>query len=465
MKKYFFPVIMITFIFFTACKKEDQQVENEKPRYIFYFIGDGMGINQIHLSEIYMNAIKDGDSDYKVSFHDFPVNGWISTRSQDKYITGSAAAGTAMATGYKTKSKTIGMDSVHQIEYESVATYLKKKGMKTGIISSVSINHATPAVFYAHVKHREHYYEIGKQLFESNFDFFGGGSFKEPQGENKEDESLFEIAKNYDYQFVYDKAGIMELSDTSLKYIVSSKFLDADQALLYAMDTNDNYISLADITSKAIELLDNEKGFFMMVEGGKIDWACHNNDVAAMIYDLIAFDEAILAALNFYEKHKENTLIIVSADHETGGLTLGNDDNAYDAYPELIQYRKKSLDNLRTQMLDEKIGRNPEKIWAVLNEAFGFDKHERLQLSKKEKDDLDALIKSISSGKNKSIEPKPLLYEANRLFNKKSGIGWTTFHHSGGPIPVFAIGAGAENFAGWYENNVLAKKLFELFAE
>jgi len=218
--------------------------------------------------------------------------------------------------------------------------------------------------------------------------------------------------------------------------------------------------TLADFTSKAIELLDNENGFFMMVEGGKIDWACHSNDAATSIHETIAFDEAVQEALKFYEKHPKETLIIVTADHETGGMALGANNTKYESYFQYLQYQKVSHDKFNSIVADfqKTLTGNFDKdlngLLDLVGEYYGLGKE--IPLTEEEKSKLwFAFEKSVEKSK---IEQKLHGdYQADytfpiNLMSEKAGVGWTTYSHTGINIPIYAIGQGAELYSGVIDN-------------
>lgn len=277
-----------------------------------------------------------------------PVCGMATTQAYNRYITGSAAAGTALATGFKTSIGTISKAPDHSGNYETIAEMAKSKGMKVGIISSVSIDHATPACFYAHEPSRNNYNNIALQMATSGFDFFGGGfargefeksKLSDPEGDAK---SILDVMKEAGYKITKTKDELNNIQPGHKCQAYSS--YDADGALAYSIDRNETDISLADFTSEAIRLLNHQNGFFVMVEGGKIDWACHANDASSAIHDVISFDEAIEVALNFQKSHPKETLIVVTGDHECGALSLGHATTKYNTAFEILAYQKLSFE-------------------------------------------------------------------------------------------------------------------------
>jgi alkaline phosphatase len=252
------------------------------------FIGDGMGIPQRTAAEQYVGK--------KLTIDSFSKHGITTTFAANRFITGSAASATALASGQKTNIGMIGM-APDMRKVKTMAEMAKEKGMKVGIVSSVSIDHATPAAFYAHVPKRSMYYDIDIALVDSGFDFFGGGGLKDPT--NKKDNSSDfkgdapDHIQSKGYKIISNKADFMVLKKEDGKVLAWNAHLPDGQALPYVMDMTEDDIKIDQFTAKAIEMLDNPDGFFLMVEGGKIDWACHANDAASPILNTLAFDEVV----------------------------------------------------------------------------------------------------------------------------------------------------------------------------
>ena len=309
-------------------------LQAQQAKYVFYFIGDGMGTNQVLGTEMYLSELKGEIGVTPLLFAQFPYAAMVSTFSATNGVTDSAAAGTALATGHKTKNGSVGVTK-DQTEVSSVAVWAKENGYRVGVSTSVTVDHATPASFYAHQGDRGSSYQIGLDLIEAGFDFYAGSDFDDPTNfrasrrEGKTYDNLYDLtqkagytlARGYkDYQKKAKKAEKMILFQTEEASAI-------DRASIpYAIDRKKGDMTLAEITRAGINFLskDASKGFFLMVEGGKIDWAGHANDAATTFQEVLDFDEAIKVAYEFYEQHPDETLIVVTADHETGGLVLGN---------------------------------------------------------------------------------------------------------------------------------------------
>ncbi len=347
--KTFRSLILVLFSFsiflFSSC---DRQPEEPKAKYVFLFIGDGMGLAQVIAAEGFQSAMMGGEY-VPLSFRQFPATGLSTTYAANRFITGSAAAGTALATGNKTNIGRIAMDTSGTVPFETLAEKAKKKGMKVGIISSVSIDHATPAAFYAHQPSRSMYHEISLDLAGSNVDFFGGGGFKDPV---RDEVDALELAIEKGFQYINDEASFRALKPADNKVLFINPELTGGASMHYAIDQPEGYITLAEITQKAIEYLYSEDGFFMMVEGGKIDWLCHANDAGGMVLEVLDFSAAVEEAVKFYHQHPDETLIVVTSDHETGGLALGNQKMGYGSDYHLLSGQSVSGDEFNLVLSD-----------------------------------------------------------------------------------------------------------------
>ena len=319
------------------------------PKYVFMFIGDGMSYPQIQLTNYYLSALKDTnnndivESKKNLTMMNFPVAGSAQTYDSSSFCPDSASTATSISTGNKTYSGTINMDETKSESYETIAEKLKDQlGYKVGIVSTVNLNHATPAAFYAHQPSRNNYYEIGQEMISSDFDYFAGGGLLKPDGADGKQKNLYETAKEAGYNVVLTKAEAEKINASSGKTIIIDETLADSDAMSYDMDLENGEWALKDYVKKGIEVLNNDKGFFMMVEGGKIDWACHANDAASTISDTLALDEAIQEAVAFYHEHPDETLILVTGDHETGGLTIGFAGTDYDTFLTNLKNQKMS---------------------------------------------------------------------------------------------------------------------------
>ena len=422
-----------------------------------------MGSNQVLGAEMYRSALA-GEPLGRVQtlMTTFPYSGHASSYSKTNGITDSAAAGTCLATGTKTKNGMLGLDQ-DSARLTTIAEELKAEGWGIGIMTTVAIDHATPGAFYGHVDDRDKYYEIGLQLAESGFDFFGGAGFHYPQGKDDDQEiNLYRNAEQAGYTVAhgYEEAIRLQQSEIS-KLILVQK--DDDQGakhgsnLTYAIDRKEGDLTLNQIVRVAVPFLEaRHEKFFMMVEGGMIDYACHGDDAATAFGEVWDMNEAMQVAYDFYLAHPDETLIVVTADHETGGLALGNSD--YTLHLDQLQYQKCSswvLSDAFTQLFKENKKPSWEQVQAIYRQYLGF--WEDVEITKEEEAKLKDLYKAACKGKTKST--KTMYKSINKLgdkglalLNKKAHVGWTTYAHSAHAVPIFSIGPNAQLLSGWHDN-------------
>ena len=284
-------------------------VFSKAPKYVFFFIGDGMGFNQVMSTQYYLKQCEGELGITPLCFAQFPYTGFATSYSGSTDVTDSAAGGTALATGNKTKNGGIGMAVDQKTPVTSIAEMAFRKGARVGVTTSVTINHATPASFYAHQKSRNDYYEIGTQLPASGFHFFAGGSLAEnTNSDDKSAPKLYDIVEKAGYTIARGYDEYEKLGDDVEKVVLIQKEAAAakEDAIPYAIDAREGDLTLQQITKAAIDHLYDKRhkeGFFLMVEGGKIDYACHANDAAAMLQEVVNFDNAIQIAYEFYKQH------------------------------------------------------------------------------------------------------------------------------------------------------------------
>lgn len=445
----------------------------QQAKYVFYLIGDGMGVNQVQGTELYLGELAGKIGISPIGFTQFPYATVATTFSATNGVTDSAASGTALATGNKTKNGAIGMEKDLTTSVNSVATWAKASGKRVGIATSVSIDHATPAAFYAHNASRKNYYQIGLDLFKSGFDFYAGSDFLDPAGKDNKSgvsENLYDMIEKNGYVLARGYKDYLKKCKKADKMILfqTQEASDIDRySIPYALDRKKGALTLADITRSAVNFLskDSSKGFFLMVEGGKIDWACHSNDAATAFNEVIDLDEAVKVAYEFYAQHPDETLIVITADHETGGFVLGTGSDKLNL--QVLKNQKVSesgftqiLNSLRKKYNNKVSWENVQK---ALKENFGF--WENVKLTKEQEEQLYATYQKTFQGeavtmeKSEYSQDEPLAAEAKRIIDEIALVGWTSGGHSAGYVPVFAIGAGAEQFQGRLDNTDIPVKI------
>lgn len=372
----------------------------EKPaKYVFLFIGDGMGFSTVDVTESYLSWKEGKIGGEQLLFTTFPVLGSAINYSADSRVTDSSAAGTAIACGAKTNNSWLGVDPQEQ-PLESVAAVLKKQGYKVGIMSTVPVNHATPASFYGHNKSRHASYAILKEIPESGFEYFAGSGMMGFAGNRwKPEPDITGYLEENGYNVVYGKEELAEAIANKDKIVFSQIYNKGVEPRSYEGSGSkpEGDASLADMVQGALDLFGDKEPFFMAIEGGDIDWGGHANKVMPTVHATINMDKAIEKAYEFYLKHPKETLIIVTADHETGGIGLGH-----------------------TYKVN----------WEVFENAWVESGY----------------VNNLSEADNKEL-------------NEKGLIRWTTGDHTGAAVPVYAIGKGAEKFAGKYDNTEIKGKI------
>ena len=447
------------------------------PKYVFMFIGDGMGMPQRMVAEDYSRRIGRGP----LAMNALPYQGLTRTASANQLITDSAAAATSIACGVKANNGALGVTPDGQ-RVESVAELAKRKGMKVGIITTVTIVHATPAAFYAHRKNRGESYRIALDLVGSGFDFFAGGGVYNKYDDKKDSQyrgNVFDVARGAGYTVVREKEPFLALKPGAGK--VWGVF--ADEGLDFEIDDQSRYPTLKEMVEKGVELLDGPDGFFMMAEGGKVDYAAHANDAATTLKDIIAMDDAVKVAYAFAQRHPDETLIIVTGDHETGGLAMGFVGTGSKFHIQLLARQKCSTETFMKRihgMLVQDPGMPFEAVKPLVTENFGliFDPataktpdDRLLILSAPEIKELEAAYAAdVAFVKSKQQETRKhdvrrrqkFAATAKRLLGNHVGVGWSSGAHTALPTTTTAQGVGAEKFIGLMENSDIGRRLKEI---
>lgn len=370
--------------------------KDASPKYVFLFIGDGMGMTHVCATESYL-AYKDGCGS-RLTMSGFPYFGFCTTFSADADVTDSSAAGTAIACGEKTNNGYVGVDPEGK-PLESMAYVFKDRGYQIALLSNVPVNHATPASFYARNRSRSDYYDIASQISQTGFDFFAGSGILDVRGRKKDKEPMDEYLTDKGYPVCYGVEEFDAKADAADRIVFCQASSREDGTGNYVSDGKKvKDITLAEMLQLGLDFVDTDEPFFFMCEGGNIDWDSHANKLMPMVADVMEFDKAISVAFEFYKEHPDETLIVVTADHETGGLTLGS--------------RRHHID------------------WATLEgqwEQSGF----RNVLSE----------------------------EDNAALNDRCSVSWSTGGHTGTYVPVFSVGVNAERFSGRMDNTELKSKI------
>lgn len=467
MKKFF----TLTLMLFVALTLSAQK----KAKYVFYFITDGTGVNTVLGGEMYNAELQGriGREPYFMST--LPVVSVASTFSSNSGVTDSAASGTALATGVKTENSCLGLRPDLKTPVTSIAVWAKEAGMKVGVATSVTINHATPGAFYAHQPKRSDYYAVAHDMIAAGFDFYAGASIAKAEDAKNHpgkpnlykamEKAGYTVARGMeDYKQKAAKAKKMLLVQDE-KHLNPASGIDA---LPYAIDKKDGELSIEEILQAEIEFLmrDNEKGFFLMNEiGGKVDYACHAQDAATAFREVEAVDRCMKIAYEFYQQHPDETLIVLTSDHETGGLVLA-DNGIYALNLKVLSNQQGSTDAFTHKLHELRQLNNNKVTWEMakvaMSDFFGF--WTKIEMTAKEEAYLKEVWQKSFEGqaekvKNEYTANESLAAEAKHILNKKALLSWSTTGHSGGLVPVYAVGVGAESFCSHNDNAQIPVKI------
>jgi alkaline phosphatase len=395
MRKIFkvMTIVIVSVFCFASCNNCKDNTPTAK--YIFYFIGDGMGNTHVALTESYLSYKAGKENGERLSFTQFPYLALAETWPIGGHITCSSASGTALACGIKTTNNSLGVDPDGN-EGTSIAVELHNQGYNVGIMSSVPVNHATPASFFAHNEYRGNYYEISQDMIDDGFEFFGGAGLYDIRGKKGDLPSTLDFLEENGYAVCYGKSTFTERQPNSEKVVYLQPSSQETGPEYYVREGDkEGDIQLSEMLGLCIDHLGDEEPFIIVCEEGRIDWSAHGNKTMYMVHDVLSLNETVKKALEFYYAHPDETLIVVTADHETGGPAIGDG-------------QEWKSDYIDWEIL--------EKIWIECG------------------------------GKNN------LNRQDNRALNYAAQVGWTTENHSGAPVPVYAIGKGAERFHGRINN-------------
>lgn len=441
-----------------------------QPRYVFYFIGDGMGVGAAMAGQTY-NSVALGNPD-RLLMTQFPVAGMVETYSANRRVTDSAAAGTALATGHKTRNGMVGV-TPDSVAVASIAETLHNDGWGVALVTTVAPDDATPAAFYAHVPSRKNWYRIGRQAAESGYEFIAGSNWRGIEDRHThEPTDLMEYIASHDVDIVTSTAAARD-SKSRRVFLYSEHPFYSDNAG-FTIDSVETALKLPDMTATAIDhmLRVSPDRFFMMVEGGNIDHVAHGNDGPGVAVEVYNFNEALRHAYDFYLQHPHETLIVVTADHETGGMSIGNDANRYYTYMETIPLQRMSKDMFSTKVWDmTQLSQDQKPTWEqfkdYVSEKTGLWRGVRISLEQEEAI-RQQYVKTFETG-DTNPDQETLYATFNALtqtifdiVNENMGFGWTTTGHSGNPVPLYAIGEGTEILGTLNDNTDVAPKLLEI---
>ena len=439
------------------------RVEAQQPKHVIFLIGDGMGNPHATLAEYYMKDKLD-NLDYKLTLHKLDQAAVTTTYGADTLVPGSAQTATALSAGVLTNRNYVGVNT----KKEKVTTVMEQAeahGWGTGLVSTARITHATPAAFASHVPHRDMENTIIEHYLKNEIDVVMGGGTRHllPQsasGSRREDnKNMFNEFAKAGYEVFEGSKDLAEFREFKAegKDRVLATFTSSHMS--YELDRDkDEEPSIAEMTKKSLEILEKRDKFFLMVEGGRIDHAAHANDPAGVVHDTLAFDKAVKVAYDFYKKHPEDTLIIVGADHETGGLGLNSSEGLeYEYYVNLkaLRAQKDTIEGGKKYTGDR------EAYYDYIASNFGLNELTKREKSLFEKA-MDIQDKKGSGAAVQNYWPQatwisPVQSTLAYVISDRAHLGWNTSAHTGSVVKVAAHGAEAESYNGVMDNTDIAK--------
>lgn len=460
----------------TGCSQQTQ--EPQRPKYVFYLILDGCGVNTVLGKEMMDADLKGNIGRDTLCMTSFPVVGVASTYSGTSPITDSAASGTCLASGTKSYNGALGV-GMDTIPVYGIAQWAYDAGVPVGVATNVCINHATPGGFYAHQPSRHDYYHVALDAITAGFDFYGGSDFHLQNKYLDRRDSLYQAFRDVGYTLARGYEDYLAKADDAERMVLMQRQEESDKddfSLPYWIDHQEGQMASPDVLRAQVDFLyrlsekRGGKGFFLMNEiGGKIDFACHPNDGATAFGEVASADSAVRIAYEFYKQHPSETLILITADHETGGLTLGNTDGGYSMNLGILKSQTCSLDESTRHLQQLRSSTRNRVTWEQVKQTlrtdFGF--WDRVLLSSEEEDRLKLIytrsfVGQMANEENLYSASEPLAAESMRILNHKARLGWTSVHHTAGLVPVYAIGPGSERFSGHNDNSDFARKLAEI---
>lgn len=414
-----FHIILFTLIVGTTFTDAHAETGiTEKPSQttrIVFFIVDGMGFSHVDLTRVYL--------DRPLSFETLPIRGSVLTAAADKPITDSAAAATALAAGVKANVGMIGMTPQGQ-PLTTLLHAARYKGWATGLVTTTRITHATPAAFIAHVRDRAQEDVIAAQMIKSGADILFGGGYEIMT-------PLLASAEAEGYEIVRTREDLLRKQEDHEKIL--GLFASGHMAYELERDTTLEP-SLSEMAIIALNRLDqNPNGFFVMIEAGRVDQASHDNITPLTIMDMVAFDETVSATLDWLGE-RNDVLIVITADHETGGLLIADAVNL-----ELIR-DPEELSSLPYRLLEQLTAPDHVDVEAV------FAPYDVI----------------LEEGFPLVLRRRPTLPLIRRVLQQNVGVHWTTVGHTDQAVPLYALGPGADRFAGELDNTEVALRIAEL---
>ena len=442
----------------------------KQPKYVFYFIGDGMCFNHILGTEQYNTEKAGAKETLRLNFTQFETRNFVTNYSASHLVTDSAAAGTALATGSKTGNAHIGVD-IEGNELRSLADVASEQGYKVGLVTNVGINHATPSCFYGHTADRFGFPKLVDDYIASDVAFIAGSTIMDmksgPQDPKYKPITTAELAERVRNAGILLTNNAEEAGNVKGERVALVANDKENKHVPYVIDRKGGELTLLDCSRAAIKYLSNnaKDGFFLMIEGGKLDYAAHEQDAVTTFYEVNEFAQTVELALEFAKQHPDETLIVVTSDHETGGMSLGWDH--YEIRMNVLMEQKASAIEVTKiiQQMRAEGKRNWNDYKKVITENFGLwslvpvSKEDEAQLKH---DFYNIFMKygpMVDGLYNKS---EFLVYDAIRILNKAASIDWTSLYHTGMYTPLFVNGEGEELFLDCRDQTDIPKTIAKL---
>ncbi len=453
-RTHFFAICLV---FLAAASVSSAQDESSRPKNVIFFVADGAGPAYYTMARDFERFVSGRDH----LFIDSYLTGTLRTYSTDSRVTDSAAGATSFASGIKTYNGAIGVDTLER-PVLTVLEAAERAGLATGLVVTSRITHATPASFSAHVPDRAMEAEIAVQQIAKEIEvIFGGGRqyyLPESAGGARADElNLLDEASRLGYVVANDLTSFRAVDRTPVLslFTMSHMSYDIDRDSLTEP-------SLAEMTEKALELLDGSpEGFFLVVEASRVDHAGHVNDAASAVRDMLAYDRAFQVAVEFAEQNGE-TLVIATADHDTGGLALGRahppedvplgvetfwrallGQSRYEWIPDVLRSVQASAGSIATRLQDRSLSAEP-----VFRGLAGLD-----ELT-------EAELLAVEFARDGHGNLETLIGE---MVSRRAGIGWTSGGHTAVDVNLYAFGPRSERFRGNLDNDVIGQVLLKTF--
>lgn len=454
-------MLKLTYSTITVSLLLSTSVLAEAPKHVIYLIGDGMATAQRQVAEYYLQE-QTGDKNTRLAMNSLPITGINTTHSADSLVTDSAASATALATGMKTDNGMIGV-LPDGTKVTSLLESAQKKGMATGLITTTRLTHATPAAFIAKNVSRDNENEIAEDYANSGITYFAGGGYRHfvtgKNSKRKDGKDLVATMEKNDYRTFIGNESVASFRGYQPKAGDKVFAAFSQSHIPYEIDRvkTDTLPSLAEMTEKGIELLAKDKdGFFLMVEGGRIDHASHANDIAGTIFDTLAFDQAVQKALDFYHKNPDDTLIIITGDHETGGMGMGFGNNYFMNIDKVAQAKESIEDKLQGVYQGDRAA-------FYQHIATKFD---LITLDKEEKQLIETAMNVVDK-KEPNLENSyggydPVAIAVAHVTSKRAGVYWTSYAHTATQLPLSAIGVQADKLGGFKDNTQVAQTIAEI---